>query len=136
MASNRGEANGADQLNRLVEGTIVTGEIIADSNIRIDGQLKGLVQTSGKLVIGPTGVVEGDIICNSADVEGKVKGKLTVSGILVFKSTSNFNGEMTTSKLVVEEGAVLNMNKLDMGGVNNNINEGTSNKEVVKEKHS
>jgi len=135
MASNRGEANGADRLNRLVEGTIVTGEIIADSNIRIDGQLKGLVQTSGKLVIGPTGMVEGDIICNSADVEGKVKGKLTVSGILVFKSTSNFSGEMTTSKLVVEEGAILNMNKLDMGGVNNNINESASTKEAVKEKN-
>ena len=62
--------NSPDKLNRLVEGTFIKGDIKADSNFRLDGILIGSLDTLGKLVVGPTGKIEGDIKCSNADIEG------------------------------------------------------------------
>ena len=56
--------NTPDRLNRIVEGTIIEGQINSESNIRIDGFLKGTINTKGRLVLGPEGKIEGDITCN------------------------------------------------------------------------
>jgi cytoskeletal protein CcmA (bactofilin family) len=49
------EHNPNERHNRIVEGTRIEGTLISDSNIRIDGQLSGDIQTKGRLVIGPKG---------------------------------------------------------------------------------
>ena len=97
-----------NKLNRFVDGTNIKGDIVSDSNIRIDGELIGNVTTTGKLVIGTTGKITGDIVCSNADIEGTVQGTIKVEGILLLKSTSKFYGEITTAKLGVENGAEFN----------------------------
>ena len=42
--------NSPDRLNRIVEGTIIEGQINSESNIRIDGFLKGTVNTKGRFL--------------------------------------------------------------------------------------
>ena len=70
-------------INRIVEGTAFQGEIHCESNIRIDGSFTGSINTKGRLVVGPTGKVEGDIVCQNSEIEGSVKGKLQVrDGVL------------------------------------------------------
>ena len=64
--------------NRIVEGTIIKGDIISQADFRLDGELTGNFQTKGKIVIGPAGSVTGDIICKNADIEGKYKNKIQV----------------------------------------------------------
>ena len=86
-------------------GTIITGNIQSKSDIRIDGVLKGSVKTEGKLVVGSAGVVEGDVVCDSADISGEIKAKITVSQLLSLKSTSKLNGDIITNKLSIEPGA-------------------------------
>ena len=106
---NSKEANDQpNKLNRFVEGTNIKGDIISDSNIRIDGELVGNLSTTGKLVIGPTGKITGDIVCQNADVEGTVEGTIKVDGVLLLKSTAKFYGEITTAKIGVENGAEFN----------------------------
>ena len=104
------EANSPDRLNRIVEGTSIVGEIKSDSNIRIDGKLDGTIDTNGRLVVGPTGVIEGEVICKNADIEGVLKGKITVTGLLSLKSTAKVTGDIITDKLNIETGAVLTAN--------------------------
>ena len=99
------DVNAPDRLNRIVEGTTIEGEINADSNIRIDGSVKGHVITKGRLVIGVNGKIEGDIICNNADIEGEIDGTIKVAELLSLKATAKFNGEMVTNKLHIEPGA-------------------------------
>lgn len=94
-----------DRLNRIVEGTNIVGDFKAQSNIRIDGFVKGTVKTEGKLVIGNTGVIEGDIECENADVEGKIVGNLVVNGLLTLKQTADIEGDIKTQKLAIEPGA-------------------------------
>jgi cytoskeletal protein CcmA (bactofilin family) len=91
--------------NRIVEGTIIKGDIISEADFRLDGELIGSFQATGKLVIGPSGIITGDIICNNADIEGKVNGNMQVTEILNVKAKASIHGEVTVGKLSVEPGA-------------------------------
>jgi len=91
--------------NRIVEGTVINGDIISNADFRLDGELKGNFQTKGKIVIGPAGSVTGDIICKNADIEGKFKGKIQVLEILNVKNKAKIYGEVICGKLSVEPGA-------------------------------
>jgi cytoskeletal protein CcmA (bactofilin family) len=94
-----------DKLNVIVEGSKVIGDVITDSNLRIDGEVVGNVSVSSKVVIGVTGMINGNLICGAADIEGKIDGTLKVDGLLTLKSTADITGEIKTAKLEVEEGA-------------------------------
>ena len=63
------------------------------------------VTSKSKVVIGATGIVEGDVHCQNADISGAVKGKTNVTEMLFLKSHSRINGDIHTGKLVVEVGA-------------------------------
>ncbi|MFE3872301.1 polymer-forming cytoskeletal protein [Flavobacterium sp. ZS1P70] len=91
--------------NRIVEGTTIKGDIISQADFRLDGELIGNFQSSGKIVIGPVGSVIGDIICKNADIEGRFDGKIQVEEILNVKSKSSIHGEVVCGKLAVEPGA-------------------------------
>ncbi|MCL6462821.1 Polymer-forming protein [Flavobacterium micromati] len=91
--------------NRIVEGTIIKGDIISKADFRLDGELIGNFETSGKLVIGPAGSVTGDIICNNVDIEGKFSGIIQVTELLNVKATAVIKGEVKVGKLSVEPGA-------------------------------
>lgn len=91
--------------NRIVEGTVINGDIISQADFRLDGQLKGNFTTSGKIVIGPTGSIKGDVICQNADIEGTFDGILKVEEILNVKSKASISGEVSCGKLSVQPGA-------------------------------
>ena len=94
-----------ETINTIGAGTIVTGDIQSKGDIRLDGVLKGSVNTSGKVVLGKEGIIEGDVVCNSADISGTIKAKITVSQLLSLKATAKLNGEIITNKLSIEPGA-------------------------------
>lgn len=108
--------NTSSVVNMIGNGTVITGDIKSKSDIRIDGILKGSVKTEGKLVVGSTGVVEGDVDCVSADVSGEIKAKITVAQLLSLKSTSKLNGDIITNKLSIEPGATFS-GSCSMGAV-------------------
>jgi len=94
------ELNG--QPNRIERSTKITGEIVSEADFRIDGTLEGTITTSGKVVIGKEGVINGNVNCSFADVEGKFSGKIEVKESLSLKSTSSVEGEVIIGKLIVE----------------------------------
>lgn len=91
--------------NRIVEGTRIKGNIYSVADFRLDGELTGNFQTEGKIVIGPAGIVVGDIVCKSADIEGRFSGKIQVEELFNVKATAAIYGEVTVGKLAVEPGA-------------------------------
>lgn len=95
-----------NSVNTIVNGTEINGEIKSTGDIRIDGKLKGTVDIKGRLVIGATGFVDGEIICSNCDVSGKILGTITVTELLSLKSSANIQGDMVTKKLSIEPGAV------------------------------
>ena len=91
--------------NRIVEGTIINGDMISQADFRLDGSLIGNFQSEGKIVIGPAGSVIGDIVCKNADIEGKFEGKIEVVETLNVKAKAIIKGEVIVGKLSVEPGA-------------------------------
>lgn len=99
-----------DKLNVIVEGSKVIGDMITESNLRIDGIVEGNVSAASKVVIGQSGKIKGNLSCGSADIEGNIEGTLKVDGLLSLRGTAVINGEITTAKLQVEEGAAFSGN--------------------------
>lgn len=87
---------------------MIKGDIKAESDIRIDGKIDGTLNCSSKVIIGPTGVVEGEIICVNAVIEGRFDGNLVVQETLSLKETAIINGDASYDKLIVQQGAVIN----------------------------
>ena len=100
--------------NSLVQGTTIEGSIHADMDIRIDGTLTGSLFCKGKVIIGPTGAIHGEINCENAVIEGKFEGILMVGDVLHVKETANVEGDVSTNKLVVQPGSIFNV-KCKMG---------------------
>ena len=74
--------------NLIGTGTTIKGDIESNGDLRIDGHLIGSVKSNGKVVIGQTGVMEGDLTCKQAEVSGAVKGNITTEELTALKSTS------------------------------------------------
>lgn len=101
-------------MNQLGSGTSITGDIRSESDIRIDGKVQGNISTKSKLVLGSSGVIDGDIICQNAFIEGRVNGKIDAAELLILSKSAFVSGDITIKKLVVEEGAKFN-GKCTMG---------------------
>lgn len=118
-------------LNTLVKGTIVEGTVRCDSDLRVDGTVKGKLFCKAKLIIGPTGSIEGEITCQNAVIEGRFKGILLVSELLNVRETAEIDGEVTTNKIIVQSGAKFNVVCTMESGLSNgsskNVNTASSN---------
>ena len=93
-------------VNLIGNGTDINGDINSNGDIRIDGSLTGTIKSSGKVVVGSTGRVEGEIICQNADISGEVKAHLKVYELLSLKASAIVSGDILTNKLAIEPGAV------------------------------
>jgi cytoskeletal protein CcmA (bactofilin family) len=111
----RSEEVATGVLNVLGEGTVIDGNLSSNGDLRIDGQVKGDVQTRGKCVLGGSGNVSGNIVANCCDISGVVEGNIKIGDLLLIKSTGKVNGDIKTSKIVIENGGELN-GSCTMGG--------------------
>ncbi len=122
------EAENTNKINLIGVGTTIEGNITSSENIRFDGILVGNLSTKGKVFIGQSGKVSGEIRCRNCEVEGVVEGKVVVEELLSLRSMSRLYGEMKTNKLAIEPGAVFT-GKCDMGGKKGTIIEPDPGKE-------
>lgn len=120
-------------INTLGSGTSITGDLQTNGDIRINGNLLGNIQAKGKVVIGPSGIIEGNISCQTADIFGKVKGNVLTSDLLSLKNTANIVGDLSTGKLSIEPGATFT-GACSMGAVVKDIKYGEPTKERKAEK--
>jgi len=122
----KGKTNGlitsasSSSSNSLVQGTNIEGSVQADKDIRIDGSLRGNLNCKGKVIIGPTGFISGDVQCENAVIEGRFEGVLLVTDILHVKESARVEGDVTTQKLVVQPGSIFNV-KCKMGAQTNSF---------------
>jgi cytoskeletal protein CcmA (bactofilin family) len=94
--------------NKIAQGTTFKGDIQSKGSFRIEGRLEGSITTDGKIVIGKSGVVEGNINCDNADFEGTFIGELNVKSRLSLRSTAKIEGEVIVDQLSIEPGAIFN----------------------------
>jgi cytoskeletal protein CcmA (bactofilin family) len=89
----------------IESSTKIVGDIISKADFRIDGLVEGNITTTGKVVVGKSGKISGKLDCSNADVSGSISGHIQISETLSLMSESYIQGDITTAKLSVEEGA-------------------------------
>ena len=123
-----------NQQNMITQGTTLVGDLFSEGDFRVEGNIKGNIKTSGKVVVGKTGVVNGSLEGENADFEGSFSGKLKLSGMLTLRSSAYIEGEVEIGKLSVEPGATFNATCTMKGGVKelNTIEEKNSSEKKEK----
>lgn len=99
-----------NSISRISTGTVIKGEILSPYDIRIDGTFEGKIQTKGRVVVGETAFIKGDIICENIDLWGKVDGNVFVKDTLSLMEGCSVNGNLNTRRLSVELGSTFNGN--------------------------
>ncbi|MES1223945.1 MAG: polymer-forming cytoskeletal protein [Bacteroidota bacterium] len=123
----------SNSINLIGAGTIIEGDVRSSGDIRIDGTVHGSVTSKAKVVVGATGLIEGDVYGQNSDVSGTVKGKTSVADLLFLKSSAKIIGDIVTGKLVVEVGATFT-GTCNMGPLIKDIKDGDKPAELAKEK--
>lgn len=95
----------SDQVNRIIAGTEITGDIVSNSGIFVEGEVIGNISCSAQVKIGPSGKVKGNLVCLNAEIEGALDGELTIENLLILRSTARIKGDIEALKLNIEEGA-------------------------------
>ena len=99
-----------NSISRISAGTVIKGEILSPTDIRIDGSFEGRVQSKGRVVVGESATIVGDIVCENVDLWGKVEGNLFVKDTLSLKEGCVVDGNLHIRRLAVELGATFNGN--------------------------
>jgi cytoskeletal protein CcmA (bactofilin family) len=88
-------------------GSAVDGDIDVDGLLRIDGDVRGTVRATGKIVVGAAGRVEAPMRAKSAIIGGVVKGDVYVSERLRILSGGVVIGNIFAPRFEAEEGTVV-----------------------------
>ncbi len=97
-------------MNVFHKGSTVDGKIRINGSIRIDGKLKGEVEATDAVIIGETGIIEGDIKAKEANISGKCTGRIVIENCVLLHASAEINGDIKCKKLVVDEGVTIDGN--------------------------
>jgi len=129
---NKNNATDSASINLIGNGTNIVGDIKSNGDVRIDGILTGNISINGKLVVGSTGKIEGNILCQNADISGEVNGKINVSELLILKASAKLLGDIITGKISIEPSATFT-GTCSMGALVKNLNNANKPREAISE---
>jgi cytoskeletal protein CcmA (bactofilin family) len=89
-------------INIIGQGTEIKGDMTTLGDMRIDGKLIGNFSSNQKLVVGQSGIIEGNAACRDCDVSGKITGNMCITELLILKSTADVQGDISTNQFAVE----------------------------------
>jgi cytoskeletal protein CcmA (bactofilin family) len=96
-------------INSIIgEGTRFKGEFDLNGLLRIDGDFTGTIRTTGKVLVGRNGRAECTLHAGTVVVGGVVRGEIFSSEKVIILSTGFVLGNITTPRLIVEEGVIFN----------------------------
>jgi cytoskeletal protein CcmA (bactofilin family) len=90
----------------LGRGALIQGDLRVEHSLRVDGKVNGDVTSTDTLIVGAEGEITGQVSAKNLILGGKVFGSLVAPGRTVLESKSEFQGDIKTSKLVIDEGAI------------------------------
>jgi cytoskeletal protein CcmA (bactofilin family) len=101
----KNDTPGQPNINMISAGTVISGTLQTNSDLRISGTVDGHITAESKCIVAESGLVKGDLSTKEADIAGTVEGELLVSNRLILRSSAVIIGDITTKVIMVEEGA-------------------------------
>ncbi|AEE17751.1 bactofilin family protein [Treponema brennaborense] len=87
-------------------GSAVAGDMRISGFIRIDGDIAGNLETTGKVIIGEKARVKGNITAKSAIIGGIVEGNVTAPERIQLFETAAVIGDIATKRLEIADNVV------------------------------
>jgi len=86
----------------------VQGDFTGEGDVTVEGTVAGNLQTKGDVVVGPQALIEAEVKAQNATVSGTIKGNIAIANSLKIRATANILGDIKTTTLSVEDGAIIN----------------------------
>jgi cytoskeletal protein CcmA (bactofilin family) len=88
------------------KSVIIKGELSGSEDLYLDGEVEGNIDLRNhNLVIGPNGKVRANVHAKDVVIHGKVNGNVTGAEKVELKKTAVLNGDISTQRIVIEDGA-------------------------------
>lgn len=92
-------------MTQIMSGAQIKGDVLVESDLRVEGYIKGMVKVGGTLIIVESGKVEGDVHARVAEITGQLVGNLLADEKVILNGRSLLMGDLKTRELVIHEGA-------------------------------
>lgn len=85
---------------------MIKGELSGSEDLYLDGHVDGSIELNNHtLTVGPNGRIRANIIARQIVMHGRAEGNITASERVELKSTCVLSGDITSPRIVIEEGA-------------------------------
>jgi len=111
---NQSQSVGQGSITAISAGTSIKGDLECSGDVRIDGTLIGNLTCESKIIVGPKGIVEGNIKGNTAEIMGQIKGNIIMTGQLNLQGKCVIEGDLHVAKLQIAPDVTFN-GKCSMG---------------------
>ena len=91
-------------------GTALTveGKVISAQDLTIDGKVEGTIELGNHgLTIGSAAKITADLVAQTVTISGTVTGNVTATSIVDLRATGSVEGDITTPRLIMADGAVI-----------------------------
>ena len=99
---------GREALSVIAAGTRITGELISDGTIKVEGAVVGSVRAERQVLVAKGGSIQGDIFTRDAIVGGEVHGSILADDRVEVQASSIIDGDITTLRIIIHEGGEVN----------------------------
>jgi cytoskeletal protein CcmA (bactofilin family) len=107
VAQNASPANGITTQSGAIlsRGVTIKGSVKFRTELAIDGNVEGTIESVGRLRVGKNAHIRGEIKARSVTVHGSVEGNLTAGERCELRSGCRLRGDIEAPRLVVDEDA-------------------------------
>lgn len=98
----------AAQTSFIDKNVIITGEVICDGELELQGQIQGQLRCKALAIVSP-GSVTGDIIADSALINGRVDGTIRAKQLSLGRAATVF-GDLHHTQISIDSGALFEGN--------------------------
>ena len=101
----------------IASGLKIVGDVETSGTLKIEGTVQGSIRGARQVIVGRSGVIQGDIQAEEIVIGGRVVGTVTATERVEIQANSVIEGDVHTRSIVVFEGGLLNGNvRMDMAG--------------------
>ncbi len=104
----KSEASAAETLTVIGSGMEIVGSLESTGLVNVAGRVLGNVNAAGQVRVARGGHVDGDVHAREAVLDGEITGSIVAERVEV-QASAVIHGDITASRLIIHEGAVLNV---------------------------
>jgi len=99
-------AVGSENRTVIARPTRIEGRVLGSGEVLVDGTIKGIIDSDGKVRVAEQGRVEADVHARLVAVAGTVTGNITADERIILEPTAHVDGNITAPRILIEDGAI------------------------------